>query len=92
MARVEKDGPVLVVTLSERNLLSLLTKLHTDGSACQIENTDVPDDLLFVRIQAEPDDLHYSSPSRNGAPAGPMHPLTERLVAAVREACDGAKL
>jgi hypothetical protein len=91
MARVElqrglNGHPVLVVALSERNLLTLLSKLYTPGSLCEVWNGDVPSAFAFVRLRAEPDDVHYSSPTRLGAPPGPMHPVTEKVLLAIHAA------
>lgn len=81
--RLEENGTVV---LSERNLLSLLTKLHTTGSACTIVGgSSCPG--LFVR--AEPDEEHYAGRARG---PGKMHPVTERIVQAVREATRGASV
>lgn len=94
MARVlitnppDAPGPVLDIALSERNLLTLLSKLYTPGSACSFLSGDIPDELGFAHpcLRAEPDEYHYGSPPRGGAPAGSMHPLTERVLIAVRAA------
>jgi hypothetical protein len=71
------------VTLSTRNLLALLHKAeHFPGSARQIESDDcVPGWRLVVR--SETDAEHYGS---RPAPPGPMHPATERFIAAADEA------
>ena len=67
------------LVLSERNLLTLLTKLYTEGSACEIGGgEDCP-----MSVRAEPDEVHYGQ--REYGP-GPMHPTTERIMAAVKEA------
>jgi hypothetical protein len=81
-------GPVLDIALSERNLLTLLSKLYTPGSACSFLSGDIPDELGFVQacFRGEPDEYHYCSPTREGAPAGSMHPLTEGVVVAIRAA------
>jgi len=74
------DGDTLV--LSEKNLLTLLTKLYTGGSECMIGGpAGCP-----MRAKAEPDEVHYAK----RLPAGKMHPVTERILAAVREATEGA--
>jgi hypothetical protein len=92
MARVlithpaDAPGPVLDVAISERNLLSLLSKLYTRGSSCAIDSYDVPEEFARVRLRVEPDEFHYASPTREGAPPGPMHPLTECVLVAVRVA------
>lgn len=90
--RVEQDRSLLKVTLSERNLLSLLAKLYTPGSKCQIEGLDVPKDFWIARISGEKDKIHYSNPTRNGAPAGPMHPITERIVSAIKDVIEKEEL
>ncbi|MGE0028051.1 MAG: hypothetical protein AB7U07_13200 [Thermoleophilia bacterium] len=73
----------MVVTLSRRNLRSLLHKLDWPASARTITNGDayrdgepVGDVLLVLR--AEEDEEHYA---RRPAPPGPMHPRTERAIA-----------
>src|SRR5581483_9745986 len=92
MARIQlthpRDGsrPVLLCTLSERNLLTLVTKLHTPGSRCAIGVGDVPEGFEMAWLQAEPDELHYASQTREGAPPGPMHPFSELVLLAVRRA------
>ena len=92
MARVQINhatraaGAVLEVTLSERNLIVLLSKLYTPGSACTIGVGDVPDEFDTAWLRAEPDELHYAFPTREGTPAGPMHPLAEAVLIAVRQA------
>lgn len=62
----EADGK-RVLTLSRRNLLTLLAKLdgYPPGSACMIEK-----DGLYVK--AEEDHIHYSD-----RPPGEMHEWTE---------------
>ena len=78
--------PVLDIALSERNLLVLLAKLYTPGSACTIQSGDVPDDFGYAQIRVEPDDYHYQFPTRDGAAAGAMHPLSEAVAAAIKMA------
>lgn len=91
MARVslchqpDEDQPILDIALSERNLIILLSKLYTPGSQCTFLNGDVPEGFAHARFRAEPDDLHYAYPTRDGAPAGPMHPLAELVHAAVKQ-------
>jgi len=85
MGRLEiKDWGGLELILSERNLLSLLSKLYTPGSAAAIVIGDVPPGYNSLLISAERDEKHYSSESREGEPAGIMHPVTERVLAAIR--------
>jgi hypothetical protein len=83
------DNKTNTLFLSERNLLSLLTKLHTEGSQCTIEGGDdcMLDDYP-MRVKAEPDDVHYGG--REYGP-GLMHPVTEQLVKALRD-IEGARL
>jgi hypothetical protein len=77
---------VLVVTLSERNLIVMLSKLYTPGSKCTIGFGNVPEGFADAWLRAEPDELHYASPTREGAPPGPMHPLAEVVLLAVQQA------
>jgi hypothetical protein len=91
MARVRLQATaegalVLDVVLSERNLLTLLSKLYTPGSSREFVNGDVPAGIALARFRAERDDQHYNSPSRRGAGPGEMHPITEKVLAAIREA------
>jgi hypothetical protein len=80
--------PVLDIALSERNLLILLTKLYTPGSACTIRSGDVPDEFAYAQIRVEPDEYHYQFPTREGAAAGVMHPFSEAVAAAVKVALE----
>jgi hypothetical protein len=72
----------VVVTLSRRNLLSLLHKLEMRGSRRTIANNDAYVDgvaaagLLLV-LQAEDDESHYGA---RIAPPGPVHPATQRFI------------
>ena len=68
--RADSAKPVLDIALSERNLLVLLTKLYTPGSACTIQSGDVPDEFGYAQIRVEPDEYHYEFPTRDGAAAG----------------------
>jgi hypothetical protein len=77
--------PVLDIALSERNLIVLLSKLYTPGSACELINGDVPAAFAYARFRSEPDELHYAFPTRNGAPPGRMHPVAEAALVAVRD-------
>jgi hypothetical protein len=73
----DQRKPVLDIALSERNLIVLLSKLYTPGSACSFQNGDVPDGFAYATLRAEPDELHYTSPTRAGASPGLMHPIAE---------------
>ena len=85
-----QEQPFLDVALSERNLIVLLSKLYTPGSKCSFLNGDVPDGFSHACFRVEPDDIHYAFPTRDGGPAGPMHPLAEVVLVAVRQAIDDA--
>ncbi len=67
----------VVITLSQRNLLSLLAKLagFPAGSACTI--TFAGEDGPSLVVHAEPDEEHYAA---RLAPPGRMHPETEARV------------
>ena len=69
----------VVVTLSRRNLLTLLAKLdgHPPNSACTIvlPGDEGPD----LQVRAEDDDAHYQ---QRPEPPGAMHPETESHLAA----------
>jgi hypothetical protein len=60
------------VTLSRRNLLSLLHKLDWDGSARTIEKSE---DGVILTVVAEDDTEHYGEHA-----AGVMHDETERFI------------
>jgi hypothetical protein len=70
------DGSVCQVTLSRRNLLTLLQKLEMAGSARTVIGQDCPEGWTLV-LQAEDDDEHYA---QRPAPPGPMHPETEAFI------------
>lgn len=78
------DGRVQVrVTLSRRNLLSLLHKLDLAGSARRIENDYVfqyaqPSDDYILVLRVEDDEQHYEG---RPVPPGVMHPETEAFIA-----------
>lgn len=78
------DNDIIEVVLSERNLLSLLAKLHINESKRTIYNGDVPKGYV-LKLVSEDDETHYAGESRKGASAGGMHPDTEELVAALKE-------
>lgn len=79
---LREDGVVLV-TLSRRNVLSLLSKLEQKNSARTIVMRGayvygVLHEDLFLAVQVEPDELHYAGRE----PPGEMSPETERFVEA----------
>lgn len=81
-----KPGKV-EVTLSERNLLTMLDKLQWEDSSREIQSNDVrnPDGeylngILFC-LHAETDEEHYG---RRLDPPGAMHPDTEAALAALK--------
>ena len=90
MARVAltqtASGVVITCSLSERNAVTLLSKLYTPGSRCELICQDVPVGVACARLRIEPDQQHYNSPSRHGAGPGAMHPVTERILRAVKDA------
>ena len=75
------------VTVSRRNLLTLLAKLdgHPSDSACSIE---CPNMYPYTLLVAEEDDVHYSHLSRGEEVDRPgrMHPDTEAAVSAAQPA------
>lgn len=72
--RIERVGSSIRVTLSERNLRALLSKLRMPDSACTIYmSTD--GDVPGIYVSAEPDDQHYA-----GRTPGRMHPITEEVL------------
>jgi hypothetical protein len=62
------------ITLSRRNLLSLLHKLDMPGSHRTLEKVERGKAAVLV-VHAEDDAEHYGD-----RPAGPMHELTEAFV------------
>lgn len=92
MARLEivnnagEGGRRIIVTVSRRNVLTLLHKLDMPGSAREFHNNDcwedgnqcplLPGTTLVMR--AEDDDEHYG---RRLAPPGVMHPDSESFIA-----------
>lgn len=82
---LREDGVVLV-TLSRRNVLSLLSKLEQKHSARAIVMRGayvygVLHEDLFLAVQVEPDELHYA----DREPPGEMSPETERFLEARRD-------
>jgi hypothetical protein len=75
--RLEVQGGVVRVTLSERNLRALLAKLggSPPNSACTL-SYDTRDGLVLY-VTGEPDDIHYANPERDSPVPGTMHPDTE---------------
>lgn len=80
----------LDIALSERNLITLLSKLYTPGSACTLEVGDPPSGFDAALLRAEPDELHYAWPTREGAPPGNMHPIAEAVCLIARRAVTAA--
>src|SRR4051794_9645066 len=84
----------ILLTLSERNLRAILSKLKMPGSALRIDNGDCyrdgepVEDYVFT-LSAEDDETHYSHPLRSlkGQP-GPMHPDTEAAIEEMQRADD----
>ena len=84
--RRQPTGTVVVVTVSRRNLLTLLHKLELPGSARMLPTTDCwldgeptePGEWLLV-LHCEDGQQHYAG--RESGP-GAVHPHTEQLVAA----------
>jgi len=72
----------VLVTLSRRNLLTLLAKLdgHPPNSACTIVLPGGGEGPGLV-VRAEENDAHYQA---RPEPPGPMHPDTEARMAAGR--------
>jgi hypothetical protein len=62
---------VVTLELSERNLLSLLAKLHDPQSQRTLQRFSDDGSMLFV-VRAKASDAHY-----DGRVPGPMHPRTE---------------
>lgn len=84
--RLDLGEHVVRVTLSERNLLTLLVKLHQPWSARTIfgrypcVGQEHREDLLLV-VHAQSDAAHYAERE----PPGAMHPATEAIVASLRD-------
>lgn len=70
---MERDGDRVIVRLSRRNLLSLLTKLdHPESARTIYRDTDGG----FLAVVAESDEAHYKDRQ-----PGPMVGWTEREIA-----------
>lgn len=85
-----KANTVIEVRLSERNLLSFLSKLYEEDSARTMYNTVVYvdgklSDTMVLKLVAEKDEEHYKDPDRQGSPAGQVTPSTDSLIGKVRE-------
>jgi hypothetical protein len=78
--RLEVQGGIVRVTLSERNLRALLAKLggSPPTSACTL-SYDTRDGLVLY-VTAEPNDIHYANPERDSPVPGPLHPDTEERI------------
>lgn len=74
--KLDIEDRLVRVTLSKRNLLSLLTKLDMQGSHRTIFTLDNPHAVLVVT--AETDEQHYGD---REYPPGEMHPQTEADIA-----------
>jgi hypothetical protein len=86
MARLEihtdKAQTHVVVTLSRRNLLTLLHKLDMPGSFRTITNSDCTvegefDPSVLLVLRCEDDVEHYAKRSE---PPGVMHPASESFI------------
>jgi hypothetical protein len=75
--RLEVQGGIVRVALSERNLKALLAKLggSPPNSACTLRY-DTRDGLVLI-VKAEPDEIHYANPERDSPVPGEMHHDTE---------------
>ena len=67
----------IIVTVSERNLLALLSKLKRPSSAKTLVKTT---DAGFIMLVAEPDSEHYGTTE-----PGKMHPQDEAFIAKAGE-------
>ncbi len=65
----------MTLTLSQRNLLTLLAKLQIPGSRCTIIK---PGGTVVI---AESDEIHY----KDRCPPGPMSPDTEAFIRRLEE-------
>ena len=72
---LRRDPDTIYVSLSRRNLVTLLAKLDGEpaGSQCTLER--VCENGTAVIVKAEPDDQHYQ-----GRIPGRMHPDTEAAI------------
>lgn len=80
--RLDLHRSAVIVTLSRRNLLTLLHKLERGRSACTLVSGNAYrdqveiDDMQLV-VTAEPDERHYA----DREPPGTVHPLEEAYLA-----------
>lgn len=77
--RLETSEGIVRVTLSERNLRSLLAKLEGSPRDSARTLTYATAGPLLV-VSAETDDVHYAHPERDVPYPGAMHPDTERAL------------
>lgn len=75
---VPARGQVAVVTLSRRNLLSLLHKLDMPGSARTLRSANCQQQGWVLEVRCEDDEEHYGA---RGFGPGEMHPETEDFLA-----------
>lgn len=75
-ATFNPDTRVVSVTLSRRNLLTLLHKLDVPDSQRTIRR--LTDDNIAVWVRAEDDAEHYGT----ARTPGPVHPSSETFIAA----------
>lgn len=85
---IQGDGSELVVTLSERNLLALLAKLHEPKSRARLSTINAFHDGepvwdVTLTLRAETDEEHYQG---RPDPPGDLQPQTEAAVARLRQA------
>ena len=90
----EESGgfPVAVVTLSRRNLRTLLTKLNEPESLRTLSINRIPETGHILVVRAEEDDVHYSNVERVAARCinkpGPVSSTTATLMVSIEEVED----
>jgi hypothetical protein len=72
--KVDTGSRVVEITLSRRNLLSMLHKLDHMGDSALAIFRQMPNGW-FLTFRGEHDETHYAQRE-----AGEMHPLTEKFV------------
>ncbi len=81
--------PVVVVTLSRRNLRTLLTKLNEPDSKRTLSINRIPENGHLLTVRAEEDDEHYSNVDRVGARCinkpGPVSEQTATFMGSIEE-------